>query len=66
MILVNTTIHTLDNTRFKMTGCVVRKLYEIERNGQLLEKEFLIDEEGFMLIREEFSSLSTKTFIIET
>ncbi len=65
LILVNPTHHTLPATRFKMTGRAVRKLYEIERDGRKCEKQFALDEEGFLVVEEQFNALSTKTFVLE-
>ncbi len=65
LILVNPTHSTRPTTRFKMTGSVPCKIYEIERDGSLLEKIFSLDEEGFVVIEEAFAALMTKTFVIE-
>ena len=65
LILVNATHNTLPITRFKLTGKNVRELCEIERNGCRRKKEFSYDKEGFVVIKEAFDTLTTKTFIIE-
>lgn len=65
LILVNPTNHTLKVTRFKLTGDKVARLYEIERDGSKKEKEFVLDEEGFVVIEEQFEALTTKTFALE-
>lgn len=65
LILVNTTHNSLPVTRFKMTGSQVKHLYEIERDGSKKEKAFSLDVEGFIVIKEIFATLTTKTFIIE-
>lgn len=65
LILVNPTNHTLKVTRFKLTGDKVARLYEIERDGSKKEKEFVLDEEGFVVIEEQFEALTTKTFTLE-
>lgn len=65
LILVNPTNHRLSNTRFKLTGSKLKTLYEIERDGRRKEKPFVYDEEGFVVVEEEFLSLRTKTFVLE-
>lgn len=65
LILVNATLHTLQVTRFKMTGKAAQKVYEIDRDGVRREKNFSIDNEGFILLEENFTALTTKTFILE-
>lgn len=66
LILVNPTQNTLPVTRFKMTGNSVKKLYEIGRDGEVVEKAFSCDEDGFTVVDEPMKHLTTKTFIIET
>lgn len=65
LILVNSTLHTQSVTRFKMTGSIVRQIYEIDRDGIRREKDFAYDDEGFIVISEPFSALITKTFILK-
>ena len=65
LVLVNPTHHTLDVTRFKLTGEVVTKVYEIERDGSKKEKSFKTDEDGFVVIGEPFETLTTKTFVLQ-
>ena len=65
LILVNATLHTLPVTRFKMTGNSVQTVCEIDRDGVRREKKFSIDEEGFVLVENEFAALTTKTFILK-
>lgn len=65
LILVNPTMHTLPVTRFKMTGNCPQKISEIHRDGSIGERQFSIDEEGFIAIEESFDMLTTKTFILE-
>lgn len=65
LMLVNPTNHTLKVTRFKLTGDDVIRVYEIERDGSKKEKPFVIDKEGFVVIEEQFVTLTTKTFILE-
>ena len=65
LILVNTTHNTLPVTRFKLTGSIPKRIYEIERDGSEREKTFSFDKDGFAVIEETFATLTTKTFIIE-
>ena len=65
LILVNSTLNNFLNTKFKLIGETVNKVYEIDRDGIIREKEFTYDEEGFVTINEEFRYISTKTFLVE-
>lgn len=65
LILVNPTHHTFSQTRFKMTGSVVQSVYEIERDGTKKKKEFVVNEDGFVVLEEKFECMMTKTFVLE-
>lgn len=66
LILVNTTQNTFTVTRFKLTGEKVKKVIEITRDGSREEREYSYDADGFIVIKEAFYSLTTKTLILET
>lgn len=64
LILVNTTLNTLPETKFKLMGETVQEIYEIERDGVMRKKEFYCTEDGFLVIQEKFNGIMTKTFVI--
>lgn len=65
LILVNSTLNNLPSTKFKLIGETANKVYEIDRDGAVREKNFTYDEEGFITVDEEFHYISTKTFVVE-
>lgn len=65
LLLINPTVHTLLSTRFKMTGSVVKRVYEIERDGVRREKKFSVDEEGFVVLSEPFCGMTTKCLVVD-
>ena len=65
LILVNPTHHTFQQTRFKIAGSGVKNMYEIERDGTKKEKDFVMDEEGFIILEEKFASMTTKTILFQ-
>jgi len=64
LILVNTTVNTFSETRFKLMGEAVKEIFEIERDGIMRKKEFFCTEDGFIVIPEIFDRTKTKTFVI--
>jgi len=66
LILVNSTLQALPTTRFKLTGETARKIYEIDRDGVIRERDFSYVEEGLIQVHEKFAAITTKTFIIES
>ena len=64
LILVNTTLNALPDTRFKLMGETVYEIFEIERDGVIRKKEFFCTEDGFLVIPERFDGIMTKSFII--
>lgn len=65
LILVNSTLHTLPTTRFKICNYKIKEIYEISRTGEHVKKQFTTDDEGFTVIDEPFAQTVTKTFIIK-
>ena len=64
LILVNSTLQTLKQVRFKLTGRKLEKLSEVDRDGIIREKDFSYDSEGYIVINEPFNAIITKTFIL--
>ena len=64
LILVNTTVQTLDKVKFKYKGKPFTKIKEIGRDRKLKEVTFTKSGEE-ITIDESFEFLSTKTFIFE-
>lgn len=64
LILVNTTVSTLKEISFTLNGVKFDKVFEIERNGKKVERQYKATGNNIK-IDEEFEYLSTKTFIFE-
>ena len=64
LILVNTTVQTLDNVKFKYKGKPFSSIKEVDRDGKL--KEVIFTKSGEEItINESFEYLSTKTFVFD-
>lgn len=65
LILVNSTLQTLKQVKFKLTGRKIEKLSEIDRDGVIREKDFSYDNNGYIVLEEPFDAIITKTFIVK-
>jgi len=64
LILVNTTVQTLDKVKFKYKGKHFNSIKEVDRNGKLKEVSFAKSGEE-ITINESFEYFTHKTFVFE-